>query len=67
MPYSGGREHSADTLLAIEGAASIVAAGKTLTISRGGAAIVPAGVPYSIAARAPVAVLFKAGVPVAGD
>jgi mannose-6-phosphate isomerase class I len=63
VPYSGGREHSADTLLAIEGAAAIVAAGRTLLLSRGGCAIVPAGVPYSIAARAGRAVLYKAGVP----
>jgi phosphomannomutase len=63
VPYSGGREHSVDTLIAVEGAAAIVAAGKALTVSRGGCAIVPAGIPYSIAARAPRAVLFKAGVP----
>ncbi|MGO9307584.1 MAG: mannose-6-phosphate isomerase, class I [Spirochaetia bacterium] len=63
VPYSGGREHSADTLLAIEGAAAIVAAGRTLLLSRGGSAIVPAGVPYSVAARAGRAVLYKAGVP----
>jgi len=63
IPYSGGREHSADTLIVTEGAAAVVAAGRTLSLSRGGCAIVPAGVPYSIAARAPRAVLFKAGVP----
>jgi mannose-6-phosphate isomerase len=63
VPYSGGREHSADTLIVTEGAAAVVAAGRTITLSRGGCAIVPASVPYSIAARAPSAVLYKAGVP----
>jgi mannose-6-phosphate isomerase len=63
VPYSGGREHSADSLIVIEGGAAIVAAGRTLTLGRGGCAMVPAGVPYSVAARAPKAILFKAGVP----
>jgi mannose-6-phosphate isomerase class I len=63
VPYSGGREHSADTLIAAEGAASIIAAGRTLSVSRGSCALVPAAIPYSIAARGPKAVLFKAGVP----
>jgi mannose-6-phosphate isomerase class I len=66
VPYSGGREHSADSLIVTEGAASVVAAGRTLPLSRGACAIVPAGVPYSIAARAGRAVLFKAGVPASG-
>jgi mannose-6-phosphate isomerase class I len=65
IPYPGGREHSADTLIVIEGAAAIVAAGRTLALSRGGCAIVPAAIPYSIAARAPRAVLYKAGIPAA--
>ena len=63
VPYSGGREHSADTLIAVEGSAAIIAAGRTLPISRGSCALVPAGIPYSIAARGPQAVLFKAGIP----
>jgi len=65
VPYSGGRDHGTDTIIAVEGTASLIAAGRTLTIPRGGCALVPAGLPYSIAARAPVAVLFKAGVPTA--
>jgi mannose-6-phosphate isomerase class I len=63
VPYSGGREHSADSLIVIEGAAALVAAGRTLMLGRGGCAMVPAGVPYSIAARSPRTLLFKAGVP----
>jgi mannose-6-phosphate isomerase class I len=63
VPYSGGREHSADTLIVTEGAAAVVAAGRAINLQRGGCVIVPASVPYSIAARAPVAVLYKAGVP----
>ena len=63
VPYSGGREHSADSLIVIEGAAALVAAGRTLALGRGGCALIPASVPYSIAARSPKAVLFKAGVP----
>jgi phosphomannomutase len=63
VPWSGGREHGADTLIVTEGAASLVAAGRALVLARGGCAIVPAGVPYSAAARAGRAVLFKAGVP----
>jgi phosphomannomutase len=65
VPYSGGREHGADTLIVTEGSASVVAAGRTLPLSRGGCGIVPAGVPYSIAARGARAVIFKAGVPAA--
>jgi mannose-6-phosphate isomerase class I len=63
VPYAGGREHGADTLIVTEGAAAVVAAGRSLTLARGGIVLVPAGVPYSVAARAPRAVLFKAGVP----
>ncbi len=63
VPYSGGREHSADTLIVIEGAASVIAAGRTLTLGRGGCALVPAAVAYSLAARCPRAILFKAGIP----
>ncbi len=65
VPYSGGREHSADTLIVIDGAAALVAAGRTLTLARGACAMVPAGVAYSVAARSPKAMLFKAGVPTA--
>jgi phosphomannomutase len=63
VPYSGGREHSADTLIVVDGAAAVIAAGRALALPRGAAAIVPAGVSYSIAARSPQAVLFKAGIP----
>ncbi len=62
-PYSGGRDHSADCLIVIEGAAAVIAGGRTVMLPRGGAAMVPAALPYSIAARSPRAVLFKAGVP----
>jgi phosphomannomutase len=63
VPYSGGREHGADTLIVVEGAAALVAAGRSLPLARGSIVLVPADMPYSIAARAPRAVLFKAGVP----
>jgi mannose-6-phosphate isomerase class I len=63
VPYSGGREHSADTLVVIDGAAALIAAGRTLMLPRGSVALVPAGIAYSVAARAPRALLFKAGVP----
>ena len=63
VPYSGGRDHGADSLVVIEGAAAVVAAGRTLAMPRGGIALVPAGIPYSVAARSPRSVLFKAGIP----
>ncbi len=63
VPNWGGRDHGADTIIVIEGAAALVAAGRTLSLPRGGITLVPAGVPYSIAARSPHAVLFKASVP----
>ncbi|HTZ52039.1 MAG TPA: mannose-6-phosphate isomerase, class I [Spirochaetia bacterium] len=63
VPYSGGREHSADSLVCIEGAAAVIAGGRTLAVTRGSCALVPANLPYSVAARGPRAVLFKAGVP----
>ena len=52
-----------DSLIVIEGAASVIAGGRTLSLARGGSALVPAALPYSIAARSPRAILFKAGVP----
>ena len=63
VPWSGGRNHGVDTIIAIEGAAAVIAAGRTLALAQGGIGLVPAGMPYSIAARAPRAVLFKAGIP----
>ena len=67
-PYSAGRGHSADCIILVEGAAAVVAGGRTLTLSRGGSVMLPAALSYSIAARSPRAVLFKAGVPAAqGD
>ena len=66
-PYSGGREHSADTLIVTEGAATLVAAGRSLALARGNAAIVPAQIAYSLAARGTHAVIFKAGLPRRGD
>jgi mannose-6-phosphate isomerase len=62
-PYAGGRDHSADCLIVIEGAAAVIAGGRTVMLPRGGVAMVPAALPYSIAARSPRTVLFKAGVP----
>lgn len=66
-PYAGGRDHSADCLIVIEGAAAVIAGGRTVMLPRGGVAMVPAALPYSIAARSPRAVLFKAGVPLRED
>jgi mannose-6-phosphate isomerase class I len=66
-PYSGGRDHSADCLIVIEGAATVVAGGRTVMLPRGGVAMVPSALPYSVAARSPRAVLFKAGVPLRED
>jgi mannose-6-phosphate isomerase class I len=63
IPYAGGREHSADCIIAIEGAAAIFAGGRTVALPRGGTVLVPANLPYSVTARAPRAVLYKAGVP----
>jgi mannose-6-phosphate isomerase len=62
-PYSAGRGHSADCIILVDGAAAVVAGGRTLTLSRGGSVMLPAALSYSIAARSPRAVLFKAGVP----
>ena len=62
-PYSGGRDHSADCLIVTEGAATVVAGGRTVMLARGGIAMVPSALPYSVAARSGRAVLFKAGVP----
>ena len=67
-PYSAGRGHSADCLILVDGAAAVIAGGRTLSVTRGGAVMLPAAVSYSIAARSPRALLFKAGVPLSqGD
>ena len=62
-PYSTGRGHSADSIILVEGAAAVVAGGRTLALARGSAVMLPAALPYSIAARSSRALLFKAGVP----
>jgi mannose-6-phosphate isomerase class I len=63
VPWSGGRDHGPDTIIAIEGAAAVVAAGRTLVLTQGAIALVPGGLAYSIASRSARAVLFKAGLP----
>jgi mannose-6-phosphate isomerase len=65
VPWSGGRGHGVDTLLTVEGAAAVVGAGRTLALPQGRIALIPAGMPYSVAARSPRAVLFRAGIPAA--
>jgi mannose-6-phosphate isomerase class I len=63
VPWSGGRGHGVDTLISVEGAAAVVGAGRTLALPQGRIALIPAGMPYTVAARSPRSVLFRAGIP----
>jgi phosphomannomutase len=65
-PRTRGTGHSADTLIVIEGRAVIRSAGGSLPLERGGIALVPAGVAYTVEADGGRAVLFAAAVPGGG-
>jgi mannose-6-phosphate isomerase len=55
--------HGAECLIIMEGSARIESAGRTLTLSRGGIALVPAAIPYVVSAASATALLFRAGIP----
>jgi mannose-6-phosphate isomerase class I len=63
LPHGGGRAHGPDCLIVIEGAAALLSGGRALEMTRGAISLVPAGLAYSVAARTPRAVLYRAGVP----
>jgi mannose-6-phosphate isomerase class I len=63
QPCEWGPRHSADCLIVMEGSAVVISEGRSLRLARGGIALVPAGVAYSVRAEKTPAVLFAAGVP----
>lgn len=65
IPHRARGSHGPDCLIVMEGEAELKAAGDLLPLKRGGIALVPAGLPYTIESRAGTAVVFKAGVPAA--
>jgi phosphomannomutase len=62
-PHGGGRAHGPDCLIVLEGSAALLCAGRAMEMTRGAICLVPGGVAYTVAARAPKAVLYRAGVP----
>ncbi len=63
QPYATGAQHSADGLIVMDGGVLLRSAGRGLKLGRGGTALVPAGIPYSVESEAGPATLFAAGVP----
>ncbi len=55
--------HGADCLLVTEGTARVASAGRVVTLGRGGAALIPAALPYEVGAASGTAVVFRAGIP----
>ncbi len=62
-PHRAPAAHGPDCLIVMEGEAAVESGGETLELERGGIALVPAGLPYTVAARTESAVLFGAGIP----
>lgn len=66
-PHAGRSAAGPDTLLVLEGAATIRAGDRTFSPARGDILLVPPGVEYHVEAQTGSATLFKAAVPVAQD
>jgi mannose-6-phosphate isomerase class I len=62
-PHREMNGHGPDCLIVMEGEAVIHAGDADLALSRGGIALVPAGLPYTVDAGGVRAVLYKAGMP----
>ncbi len=55
--------HSVECLIVIDGAADLASQGQTLRLTKGRAALVPAGIPYLLTADQQGALFFRARVP----
>jgi mannose-6-phosphate isomerase class I len=59
-PHRCGAGHGADCLIVLEGEAELRSAERALVLMRGAAALVPSGLPYTVQACSPRAVLYRA-------
>jgi phosphomannomutase len=62
-PHRCGARHGPDCLMVLQGEAAIRSAGRELPLPRGGAAVVPSGLPYAVEGLANRALLYRATVP----
>ncbi len=62
-PTNGEAGHSAECLITISGSAVLASGACRLSLGRGAAALIPAGLAYSLAAASDAALLFRAGIP----
>jgi mannose-6-phosphate isomerase class I len=62
--HSCGARHGPDCLIVLQGEATVLSAGRELPLPRGGAVLVPSGLPYAVETRASQALLYRATVPI---
>ncbi len=67
VPHVETREHGADCLVVLEGAARAVSVDGTLPLPRGSALLAPAGIAYALEAAETPTVVWRARVPHAAD
>jgi mannose-6-phosphate isomerase len=63
VQYLGQAAHSPDSIIVLDGAATLVARGRSILLVRGAIVLVPFGTAYSLNAGVAPAMLFKASVP----
>jgi mannose-6-phosphate isomerase class I len=61
--YLGQAAHGPDSIIVLDGAATLSARGRSILLARGAIVFVPFGTHYSLNADVPPAMLFKASVP----
>jgi len=61
--YMGHATHGPDTLIVLDGGATLAAAGRSMPLARGAIVFAPFGTDYAIHTSAAPAMLFKASVP----
>jgi mannose-6-phosphate isomerase len=66
-PYAEARDHGADCLIVLGGAARAVTMEDTLDLPRGAACLIPSGIAYWLEAAGGAAVVWRARVPHAED
>jgi mannose-6-phosphate isomerase class I len=61
--HSGRAAHGPDSLIVLEGCATLTSQGRTMVLDRGASVLVCCGVDYAIEAALGQALLFKAAIP----
>jgi mannose-6-phosphate isomerase len=65
--YLGQAAHGPDSIIVLDGAATLTTRGQSIPLARGAIVFVPFGTHYSLNARVTPAILFKASVPSQAD